>query len=119
MNSQHDRLSGQTSALLSAALFGLSTPASKVLLLSFSPLMLSGLLYLGAAIALSLYWATRGASVEARIKRDDFELICGIVGFGSILGPILMLLGLHRLSSLSTALLLNLEAPFTTLIAVS
>jgi drug/metabolite transporter (DMT)-like permease len=115
----HPPLSGQASALLAAALFGLSTPASKVLLLNFSPLMLSGLLYLGAASAILLYRAMRLTSAEARIKRDDFGLIFGIVGFGAILGPVLMLLGLQRLSSLSTALLLNLEAPFTMLIAVS
>jgi len=121
MNDMRHRrpLSGQASALLAAALFGFSTPASKFLLLNFSPLMLSGLLYLGAATALLFYRATRRKSVEARIKRDDFALIFGIIGFGAILGPILMLLGLQRLSSLSTALLLNLEAPFTVLIAVS
>ncbi len=121
MNDERERrpLSGQASALVAAALFGLSTPASKVLLLNFSPLMLSGLLYLGAAIALFLYRAMRRTSAEARIKRQDFGLIVGIVGFGAILGPVLMLLGLQRLSSLSTALLLNLEAPFTMLIAVS
>src|SRR5260370_9638958 len=105
-------LSGQASALLAAALFGLNTPASKLLLLNFSPLMLSGSLYLGAAIALLLYRAMRRTSAEAPIKRDDFGLIFCIVGFGAILGPVLMLLGLQRLSSLSPALLLNLEAPF-------
>ncbi len=83
-------LSGQTSALLAAALFGLSTPASKVLLLNFSPLMLSGLLYTGAASALLLYRAMRRTSAEARIKREDFGLIFGIVWFGAILGPILI-----------------------------
>src|SRR5665811_557923 len=73
MNDERERrpLSGQASALVAAALFGLSTPASKVLLLNFSPLMLSGLLYLGAAIALFLYRAMRRTSAEARIKRQD------------------------------------------------
>ena len=37
-------------ALISAALFGSATPASKVLLNSFAPIQLAGLLYLGAAI---------------------------------------------------------------------
>ena len=40
-------------ALGAAALFGASTPAAKLLLRDLSPLMLSALLYLGAAIALS------------------------------------------------------------------
>jgi EamA-like transporter family len=37
-------------ALISAALFGSATPASKILLDSFAPIQLAGLLYLGAAI---------------------------------------------------------------------
>jgi drug/metabolite transporter (DMT)-like permease len=121
MNIQSERStgSGRIYALLAAALFGLNTPISKLLLLNMTPLMLSGLLYLGAAIALLLFRAIRGGSAEASIKRHDLGLISGIIGFGAILGPVLMLLGLQRLSSLSTALLLNLEAPFTMLIAVS
>ena len=38
-------------ALLSAALFGASTPLAKILLGSTSPLLLAGLLYLGAGIS--------------------------------------------------------------------
>ena len=37
--------------IAAAALFGMSTPASKSLLDALSPLALAGLLYLGAAIA--------------------------------------------------------------------
>ncbi len=40
-------------ALGSAALFGLSTPAAKILLGSVHPAMLAGLLYCGAAYCLS------------------------------------------------------------------
>jgi len=42
-------------AIAAAALFGMSTPAAKVLLGDLSPLMLSALLYLGAAAALRAY----------------------------------------------------------------
>jgi drug/metabolite transporter (DMT)-like permease len=69
-------LSGQTSALLAAALFGLSTPASKALLLNFSPVMLSGLLYLGAAIALLLYRALDVWPPWAR-PRHKTTYLCG------------------------------------------
>src|SRR5437867_6875437 len=39
-------------ALLSAALFGASTPAAKMLLGSVSPWLLAGLLYLGSGVGL-------------------------------------------------------------------
>ena len=41
-------------ALLSAALFGVSTPAAKVLLDAMPPALLAGLLYLGAGVALPI-----------------------------------------------------------------
>jgi len=40
------------------------------------------------------------------------------VGLGGIAGPVLMLFGLRELSALTGSLLLNLEAPFTMLLAV-
>ncbi len=106
-------------ALGAAALFGASTPASKLLLRNLSPLMLSALLYLGAAIALSAYrFLLAFESREAQITRRDVPVICGIIFFGGMLGPILMLFGLQRLSAVTGSLLLNLEGPFTALIAV-
>jgi drug/metabolite transporter (DMT)-like permease len=41
-----------------------------------------------------------------------------MIFFGGMLGPILMLFGLQHLSALTGSLLLNLEGPFTALIAV-
>ncbi len=110
---------GAVYALSAAALFGASTPAAKLLLRDLSPLMLSALLYLGAAIALSVYrFLPAFESREAKVTRRDLPLMCGIIFSGGMLGPILMLLGLQRLSALTGSLLLNLEGPFTTLIAV-
>ena len=44
-------------ALLAAALFGVSTPLAKLLLVSSSPIMLAGLLYLGSGLGLLLaHW---------------------------------------------------------------
>jgi drug/metabolite transporter (DMT)-like permease len=101
-----------------AALFGASTPAAKLLLRALSPLMLSALLYLGATIALSVYRFLAFQSRESQISRRDLPLICGVIFFGGIVGPILMFLGLQRLSALTGSLLLNLEGPFTALFAV-
>jgi drug/metabolite transporter (DMT)-like permease len=58
------------------------------------------------------------ATYEASVRRTDAALLGGIVIFGGIVGPILMLVGLARVSGLTGALLLNLEAPFTMLMAV-
>ena len=102
-------------AVAAATLFGLSTPAAKLLLDDFSPLMLSALLYLGATTALH---ASRLDSREAPLSRADLPLIAGITFFGGTLGPVLMLFGLKHLSAVAGSLLLNLEAPFTALIAI-
>ena len=111
-------LSGVAYALGAASLFGASTPAAKLLLRDLSPLMLTALLYLGAAIALSAYRLFASRSREARISRRDFAPICGVIFFGGIAGPILMFLGLQRLSALTGSLLLNHEGPFTAMIAI-
>jgi drug/metabolite transporter (DMT)-like permease len=78
-------------AVAAAALFGVSTPAAKLLLGDLSPLMLSALLYLGATIALHVY---RLDSREAPLSKADLPLLAGITFFGGILGPVLMLFGL-------------------------
>ncbi|MBU2833669.1 EamA family transporter, partial [Acidithiobacillus ferriphilus] len=44
------RRPGIQAALLSALLFGASTPLAKILLASVSPWMLAGLLYLGSGL---------------------------------------------------------------------
>src|SRR5260370_35364797 len=93
----------------------MSTPAAKVLLGDLSPLMLSALLYLGAAAALRAYPLN---SREAPLTSGDLPLIGAITLFGGVLGPILMLFGLRHLSAVAGSLLLNLEAPFTALIAI-
>lgn len=48
-------------ALLSAALFGASTPFAKLLLGSVNPWMLAGLLYLGAGVGLAIVHLSRPA----------------------------------------------------------
>ncbi|HUA36334.1 MAG TPA: DMT family transporter, partial [Candidatus Binataceae bacterium] len=57
-------------------------------------------------------------SSESQIARGDLIPIGGVVLFGGILGPILMFQGLAQLSAVTGSLLLNLEGPFTALIAV-
>ena len=116
------RLRGAAAGLLAAALFGASAPAAKLLLREIGPLFLASLLYLGAGVGLLLLRLVlprmADPSREARLQRADLPLLLGIVVFGGVAGPLLMLLGLARLSGLAGSLLLNLEAPFTMLLAV-
>jgi drug/metabolite transporter (DMT)-like permease len=104
--------------LAAAALFGASAPIAKLLLGSVRPVLLAGLLYLGAAIGLWLHRALRGASSEAALTRADALPLAGVVVCGGLLGPVLMLLGLARVTALTGSLLLNLEAPLTVVLAV-
>jgi drug/metabolite transporter (DMT)-like permease len=116
--SRSEQRRGALCGLLAAASFGVSAPLAKLLLATLSPTLLAGLLYLGAALALwmvRLFWRPPH---EAGLRRGDLLPLLGIIGFGGIAGPVLMLLGLREISALSGALLLNLEAPFTMLLGV-
>jgi drug/metabolite transporter (DMT)-like permease len=112
---------GALCGLGAAALFGASAPVAKRLLATTTPLMLSALLYLGAALGLGLaLLVTRGwrSQSEARLGRHDLVPLAAVIAFGGMIGPWLMLVGLDRVSGVTGALLLNLEAPFTMLIAM-
>jgi drug/metabolite transporter (DMT)-like permease len=114
---------GSVYGLASAALFGAATPLSKLLLPGVGPLMLAALLYLGAAIFISVYRLCRllirkQRVSEARLRGSDVPVLCAIIALGGVFGPVLMLFGLSRISAMAGSLLLNLEAVFTIAIAV-
>jgi drug/metabolite transporter (DMT)-like permease len=115
---------GGAYGLAAAALFGISPPLAKLLLPDGGPLLIAGLLYLGAglgllAFELLFYRGVRTARREAPVCSSDLRLLTGIIIMGGIMGPVLMLWGLQHLSGVVTSLLLNLEAPFTILLAVA
>jgi drug/metabolite transporter (DMT)-like permease len=109
---------GTFTALLAAALFGASLPLSKLLLPSLHPLLLSALLYLGAGLAATAARAARVSKSEAPLRVSDLPALLGLILAGGLLGTTLMLFGLARLSGVAGALLVNLEMPFTVLLAV-
>src|SRR5262249_14272615 len=114
-------LKGAAAALGAAMLFGVSAPLAKVLLADARPLLLSGLLYLGAGLGLLLSVALpalRSGRSETPLRRADVGLLIAIIASGGVLGPLLLLTGLSRVSGLVGSLVLNLEAPFTVLLAV-
>jgi drug/metabolite transporter (DMT)-like permease len=112
------RRSGYGIGLLAALLFGLSAPASKGLLDHVGPQMLAGLLYLGAFLAIAPLARFGDLRGEARIRLHDAPALAGVVVAGGIVAPVLLMLGLERVSGITGSLLLNLEGPCTLLLGV-
>jgi drug/metabolite transporter (DMT)-like permease len=79
--------------------------------------MLAGLLYLGAGIGLSAF-ALLDRRDEAPLRRGDLAALVPMVVAGGVVGPVLLVVGLARVSGVMASLLLNLEAPFTMGLAV-
>ncbi len=115
--------SGIVAALLSALLFGVSTPLAKVLVAEVPPLALAGLLYLGSGVGLlSWRWLRQQQRTardpgEAPLARADWGWMAGAVLAGGIIAPVLLMLGLTWTTGSAAALLLNFEGVFTALIA--
>src|SRR2546422_3687002 len=106
-------------ALIAALGFGLSAPLAKLLLASASPLLLAGLLYLGAGAFLGLVrvgWRRRPAVGRLLTARERW-ILAAVVLAGGVLAPPLLLWGLARSPAAATALLFNLEGVFTTILA--
>jgi drug/metabolite transporter (DMT)-like permease len=110
-------------ALVSAALFGASTPAAKALLGSVDPIVLAGLLYCGAGIGIAILRRAAPAvltSPQAReqaLGRGDWPWLAGAIAAGGILGPVLLMAGLARTDAATASLLLTLEGAATALMA--
>jgi drug/metabolite transporter (DMT)-like permease len=100
-------------ALLSAVLFGASTPLAKLMLGGVDPWMMAGLLYLGAGIGLAAVHLSRNAlrlpAVEAPLRRLDMPWLAAVIAAGGILGPLFLMFGLARTDAAGASLLLNLE----------
>jgi drug/metabolite transporter (DMT)-like permease len=110
-------------ALLSAALFGVSTPAAKMLLGTIHPAILAGLLYCGAGLGVAaLRRAGRSAlfragQSEAAVGRGDVPYLAGAIVAGGVVGPVLLMVGLQRTDASAASLLLTLEGVATALMA--
>ena len=113
--------SGIALALLSALLFGVSTPFAKLLLGAVDPWMMAGLLYLGAGLGLALVHAGRSLlslpASDARLQAGDVPWLALVVLFGGVSGPLLLMYGLRETDAAGASLLLNLEALATMAIA--
>jgi drug/metabolite transporter (DMT)-like permease len=115
-------LTGPTLAILSALLFGASTPLAKLLLGQVDPWLLAGLLYAGAGAGLAILAGLRWAGfwrrrAEAGIGPAQAGWLALAILAGGVVAPVLLMLGLVRTPATTAALLLNLEGVFTALLA--
>ena len=79
------------SAIVSAALFGASAPASKALVGSIDPWMLAGLLYAGSGACLAIVLLVRAvfarrAPREPHISARQLPWLLLAIGFGGVAG---------------------------------
>jgi drug/metabolite transporter (DMT)-like permease len=114
--------SGAGFALLSAFLFGVSTPLAKLLLRDIDPWMLAGVLYLGSGLGL-LIVRTLVRSLasdphnEAALRGGGWLWLALATLCGGVTGPVLLMVGLAHTLATTAALLLNLEGVLTALLA--
>jgi drug/metabolite transporter (DMT)-like permease len=110
-------------ALVSAALFGVSTPAAKALLGAIHPAVLAGLLYCGAGIGVAILRRVvkpimaPEAAVETPLSTADIPWLAGAIFTGGVVGPMLLMVGLARTDAGTASLLLTLEGVATAMFA--
>lgn len=108
-------------ALLSALLYAINIPLSKLLLEHVGSLMLAALLYLGAGLGLLVFGGVRralGAPAGERLTQKELPYTVGMVVL-DIAAPILLMLGIARTSAASVSLLGNFEVVATALVALA
>ncbi len=112
---------GAPLALASAALFGASTPFAKLLIGRIDPWLLAGLLYAASGFGLLAFALVRRSlgvpTGEAPLRRSDLPWLAGVILFGGVAGPVLLMLGLAATTASAASLLLNLEGLATMAIA--
>ena len=108
-------------ALISAALFGVSTPAAKILVGTVHPAVLAGLLYCGAGIGIAVLRRVLPSIVatapEVALTRLEVPWLAGAIAAGGVIGPLLLMAGLARTNATAASLLLTLEGAATALMA--
>jgi drug/metabolite transporter (DMT)-like permease len=108
-------------AVSAAALYGISAPISKLLLVEIPPTLMAALLYLGAGFGMlfvnALRLIRRKERIEAKMTKRELPAIIGMILL-DIAAPILLMLGLILTTAANASLLNNFEIAATTLIAL-
>ena len=107
-------------AILAAALYAVSSPVSKILLVKLSPTFIASLLYLGAGMGMSFIAAFRNrtnrAGDELQLTKRELPYILGMIVL-DIAAPVFLMLGLSLTTPANVSLLNNFEIVTTSLIA--
>lgn len=108
-------------AILSAALYAISIPLSKILLIEIPPAMMAALLYLGAGIGMSILWVVRSnkdkLKSELKLTKKEMPYTVGMVVI-NIGAAVFLMIGLAMTTSSTASLLSNFEIVATSLIAL-
>jgi drug/metabolite transporter (DMT)-like permease len=106
-------------AILAAVLYAISTPISKLLLNTLSPVFIASLLYLGAGIGMGIIAIIRTKVSKTNYKpftQKELPAIIGMIVL-DIVAPILLMIGLKTSQPENVALLNNFEIVATSLFA--
>lgn len=105
-------------AVLAAALYAVSIPFSKLLLVEVPPTMLAAFLYIGAGIGMAVLGAVKKNRGEEPLKRSDIKYTISMVVL-DIVAPVLLMLGLKFSPAANASLLNNFEIVATAVIALA
>ena len=108
-------------AILSAALYAISSPVSKLLLKEIPPTLMASFLYLGAGLGMSIVGFIKHMKykekTEAGLTKQELPFTVGMVVL-DIAAPIFLMFGLTMTTSANASLLNNFEIVTTSLIAL-
>ena len=108
-------------AILAAALFGLSSPVSKLLLVKIPPALMASLLYFGAGFGMLFINIVKRMNkreqMEARLTKRNMPYIIGMILL-DVAAPVCLMIGLNMTTSANASLLNNFEIVTTSLIAL-
>jgi len=108
-------------AITAASLYGVSSPASKLLLEKLSPTIMASMLYLGAGIGMLalqiIKKISKAQSYEASLTKKELPYIIGMIIL-DIAAPIFLMIGLTKTTSSNASLLNNFEIVATAMIAL-
>ena len=105
-------------AVLAAALYAVSIPFSKLLLVEVPPTMLAAFLYIDAGIGMAVLGAVKKNRGEEPLRRSDIKYTVSMVVL-DIVAPILLMLGLKFSPAANASLLNNFEIVATAVIALA
>jgi Permeases of the drug/metabolite transporter (DMT) superfamily len=109
-------------AILAAALYGISSPISKLLLVKIPPALMAALLYIGAGIGALLITSInrleKKKQAEAKLTKKEMPYVIGMVLL-DIAAPVCLMIGLTKATPSNVSLLNNFEIVATAIIALA